>query len=400
MDNSEETIRQNRGEAMKKAIPLFVFVGFLLTSSAGMSAASEPCNKPLPVLFQQVSPAVVFISAISIDPFRLNNRVNTAVGSGIIFSDEGLILTNSHIVFGRQAIFVIFARYIAILDDGRRYPAILLGADPIYDLAILKIPNAPKDLHKAVLGDSSKIQIGDEVIAIGNPLGLEQTLTRGVISGVDRIIQETQMTLMLPLIQTDAAINPGNSGGPLVNLCGEVIGINTATMLEAQNIGFAVPINLAKKTIPELIKDGRVIRPWVGINGKYVEKDSMAILNVPFTEGFLIETIEPGSPAQKAGLRGGELPVMIASLEILLGGDIITHIDEIPIDSEETIVKISRSLRVGEKIAITYLRKRNEMKAEFTISERPIFPSDLPPSASSGLMPQSRRLRSGPPFSW
>ena len=323
----------------------------------------------------------------------MNNRVNTAVGSGIIFSDEGLILTNSHIVFGRQAIFVI-------LDDGRRYPAILLGADPIYDLAILKIPNAPKDLHKAVLGDSSKIQIGDEVIAIGNPLGLEQTLTRGVISGVDRIIQETQMTLMLPLIQTDAAINPGNSGGPLVNLCGEVIGINTATMSEAQNIGFAVPINLAKKTIPELIKEGRVIRPWVGINGKYVEKDSMAILNVPLTEGFLIETIEPGSPAQKAGLRGGQLPVMIASLEILLGGDIITHIDEIPIDSEEMIVKISRSLRVGQKMAVTYLRMGNEMKAELIISERPILPSDLSYGASSGLMPQSRRLRPGLPFSW
>ena len=378
---------------MKKAIPLFIFVGFLLTSSYGMSTTSEPCNKILPELFKQVSPAVVFISAISIDPFRLHNRVNTAVGSGIIFSDEGLILTNSHIVLGRQAIFVI-------LDDGRRYPVILLGADPIYDLAILKITDAPKDLHTAVLGDSSKIQIGEEVIAIGNPLGLEQTLTRGVISGMDRIIQETQMTLMLPLIQTDVAINPGNSGGPLVNLCGEVIGMNTATMSEAQNIGFAVPINLAKKTIPELIKEGRVIRPWVGINGKYVEKDSMAILNVPLTEGFLIETIEPGSPAQKAGLRGGQLPVMIASLEILLGGDIITHIDEIPIDSEEMIVKISRSLRVGQKMAVTYLRMGNEMKAELIISERPILPSDLSYGASSGLMPQSRRLRPGLPFSW
>ena len=378
---------------MKKAIPLLIFVGFLLISSAGMSTTSEPCNKLLPELFKEVSPAVVFISAISIDPFRLNNRVNTAVGSGIIFSDEGLILTNSHIVFGRQPIFVI-------LDDGRRYPVILLGADPIYDLAILKIPNAPNDLHKAVLGDSSKIQIGEEVIAIGNPLGLEQTLTRGIISGVDRIIQETQKTLMLPLIQTDAAINPGNSGGPLVNLCGEVIGINTATMSEAQNIGFAVPINLANNTIPELIKEGRVIRPWVGINGKYVEKDAMAILNVPLTEGFLIETIEPGSPAQKAGLRGGELLVMIGSLEILLGGDIITHINEMAIDSQETMVKIYRSLRVGQKMAITYLRMGNKMKVEFTIAERPILPSDLPSGASSGLMPQSRRVRPGLPFSW
>lgn len=378
---------------MKRTIALLFFVGFLLTSSVGISATSGLCNKPLPELFKQVSPAVVFISAISIDPFKLNNRINIGIGSGIIFRDEGLILTNSHVVSGRQAIFVT-------LDDGRKFPLILLGADPISDLAILKIPDAPKDLPKAVLGDSNEIQIGEEVIAIGNPLGLEQTLTRGIISGVNRIIEETQMPLMLPLIQMDAAINPGNSGGPLVNLCGEVIGINTATMSEAQNIGFAIPINLVKKTIPELIKEGRVIRPWVGVHGKLVEKDAMAILNVPLTEGFLIEAVEPGSPAQKAGLRGGELPVMVAGLEILLGGDIITHINEMAVDSPEMIVKIYRSLKVGEKIGIDFSRSGKKMKAEFIISERPILPSDLLSRTSSGLMPQAKPFRPGLPLSW
>ena len=151
---------------MKKAIPLLIFVGFLLISSAGMSTTSEPCNKLLPELFKEVSAAVVFISAISIDPFRLNNRVNTAVGSGIIFSDEGLILTNSHIVFGRQPIFVI-------LDDGRRYPVILLGADPIYDLAILKIPNAPNDagMRAQQLGEHglwlAVVEVGDVQDLVG-----------------------------------------------------------------------------------------------------------------------------------------------------------------------------------------------------------------------------------------
>jgi serine protease Do len=365
---------------MKNLLALLILVGFLFTSSVGISATLGPCNQTLPELFKKVSPAVVFISTISIDPFKLNNRVNTAIGSGFIFGDEGLILTNSHVVFGRQAIFVT-------LDDGRKYAGHLLGADPIYDLAILKIPNAPMDLPRAVLGDSSKIQIGEEVIAIGNPLGLEQTLTRGVISGVNRIIQETKMTLMLPLIQTDAAINPGNSGGPLVNLCGEVIGINTAVISEAQNIGFAVPINLAKKTIPELKKEGRVIRPWLGINGKYIQKDAMAILNLPLTEGFLIETIEPGSPAQKAGLRGGMVPVSIAGMEILLGGDVITHMNGKAVNSPETAVKIFHSLKVGQEIAIQYIRLGEKKNVNCVISERPILPQDLQQGSSSEFGP-------------
>jgi len=378
---------------MRKTITFLVFVGFLLPSCVGISATSGPCNKPFPELFTQVSPAVVFISAISIDPFKINNRVNTVVGSGFIFDDDGLILTNSHVVFGRQAIFVT-------LDDGTKYPATLLGADPISDLAIVKIPKAAKELPKAILGDSTKIQIGEEVLAIGNPLGLEQTLTRGIISGVNRIIQETQTPLMLPLIQMDAAINLGNSGGPLVNLCGEVIGINTAVMSEAQNIGFAIPINLAKGIIPELLKEGRVIRPWVGVHGKMVEKDSLAILNVPLTEGFLIETVEPGSPAQKAGLRGGELPVTVAGLDLLLGGDIITQINGMPIDSPETVVKIYRSLKVGQKVTVTYSRIGKKMEAEFIISERPILPSDLLSGSSSSLIPQVKQFRPGLPLIW
>ena len=376
----------------RKFIAFAVFTFFIFTSSTGVAGNSGPCAKSLPDLFKEVSPSVVFISAIRIDPFKLNNRVSIVIGSGFIFNDEGLVLTNSHVVFGQQNIFLT-------MDDGRKFPADLLGADPIFDLAVLKIPNAPKGLPKVNLGDSSEIKIGEEVIAIGNPLGLEQTLTRGVISGVNRIIQETQMTLMLPLIQTDAAINPGNSGGPLLNLCGEVIGINTATIIEAQNIGFAVPINLAKNAIPSLVRDGRIIRPWMGINGKYVEKDSVEMLKVPLVQGFLIETVEPGSPAQKAGLRGGEFPLTIAGMEILLGGDIITHVDGQAITSPDVIVKIYRSLKVGQKVRITHVRMGEKMETELVIPERPILPSDLA-QGSSSFLPQAGYLRSAPRLRW
>jgi len=240
----------------------------------------------------------------------------TTVGSGLIIKEDGLILTNSHLVFAHQTISVT-------LDDGRMVPAELLGADPLLDLAVLRIPAPAKGFPDISFGDSDKIEIGEEVLAIGNPFGLEQTLTMGVISGINRTLPTAPMTIRLPLIQTDAAINPGNSGGPLINRCGEVIGINTAMLGRAENIGFAIPINLAKRFLPQLIEKGRVIRPWVGVGGKYIKKELGEIINIPMVDGFLVETIDPASPAERAGLRKGYLPVTIGGNEFLFGGDII-----------------------------------------------------------------------------
>ena len=191
----------------------------IAATSAGIpdAAARSECTEPIPELFQRVSPSVVFISAIAINPFKLADRVSYSIGSGLITSKEGLVLTNSHVVFGHLAIAVT-------LDDGRTSKAELLGSDPILDLAALRIPVPPEGLPVATLGDSDAIRVGEEVVAIGNPLGLEQTLTRGVISGINRILPVSPMSLMLPLIQTDAAINPGSSGGPLLNRCERLLG--------------------------------------------------------------------------------------------------------------------------------------------------------------------------------
>ena len=364
---------------MKKCLVLILILTFSIITRIPQVKAGSDCTESIPELFDRVSPSVVYIAAVSIDPFKISGRVSTFIGSGFIISDDGLVLTNSHVVFGRQAIPVT-------LDDGSKTQAKLLGADPILDLAVLGIPVPPGGHPKAILGDSNAVRIGEEVIAIGNPLGLEQTLTRGVVSGVNRILPESPMSLMLPLIQTDAPINPGNSGGPLLNRCGEVIGITTSIMAEAQNIGFAIPINVAKNIIRELVDRGRVIRPWFGISGKLVKKELMRIINVPLVDGFLVETIEPGSPAQQAGVRDGGLPITIAGMEFLLGGDIITNINGQSLDEPEKFVELIRSFKVGDKVRLTLYRENETRMVEFSLPERPILPGDLRLSASGTVL--------------
>ena len=222
------------------------------------------------------------------------------------------------------------------------------------------------------------LQIGEEVIAIGNPLGLEQTLTRGVVSGMNRILPIAPMSLMLPLIQTDAAINPGNSGGPLLDRCGNVVGINTAGFMGAENIGFAVPINVAKAILPQLVEQGRVIRPWVGIRGKLVrKKEFVQIFTLPIDDGFLVETVEPGSPADQAGIKGGTFPVKIAEEEILIGGDIVVSANDQPFSDPENYENLIKTLKIGDKIRLEVFREGKQIPIDLAIVERPILLGDV-----------------------
>jgi serine protease Do len=312
------------------------------------------------------------ITGQSINPYRREGRVSHTVGSGFIVDAGGLVLTNAHVAFGRQSLRVT-------LDDGTVVPGRVLGADPIFDIAVVQIPKPDKGtLPTAPIGDSDKIRVGEDVIAIGNPMGLDQTVTRGIVSGMNRILPGTSMLFIEPMIQTDTPINPGNSGGPLFNRCGEVIGITTAMVEEAQNIGFAIPINLVKAVLPSLIKNGRVIRPWLGFDGTLISAEMKKLLNLPLADGLLVEAVEPGSPAEGVGMRGGHLQVTVGTTSILLGGDIVTSINGTRMDDPQKLAPTLRALTVGDKVKLTVYREGQVREVEFILPERPLMPSDLP----------------------
>jgi S1-C subfamily serine protease len=335
-------------------------------------ATAVACDSPLPTLYDEVSPAVVSITSISINPYDADHRLERALGSGVIIDPSGLILTNSHVVFGRQVLTVT-------LDDGTTLSGRFIGADPIFDVALISIPQPSKGtLPVAKLGDSASLVVGEEVYIIGNPLGLDQTLTRGIVSAVNRALPGAAWSLTEPMIQTDASINPGNSGGPMIDPCGRVVGITTAMLPDAQNIGFAVPVDLIKAVLPQLLDKGRVIRPWLGVQGQFVVPGLKDLLRLPLVDGFLVEAVEPGSPAEQQGLHGGMFELTIDGQPILLGGDIITEINGSPLNDPDKLAQTLDKLKVSSTLKLTVFREGKPQNVSLTLTERPILLWDMP----------------------
>ena len=326
------------------------------------------CDKSFADVFRQVSPSVVQIYAVSIDPFSLLHRVQHAVGSGFVVDDDGHVVTNAHLVYGASTIMIAMA-------DDEMLPAEIVGIDLLSDLATISLSEPYETLPKATLGTSAELSIGDEVIAVGYPFGIGKTATRGIVSGMERIMPFSTSSWMTPLIQTDAAINPGNSGGPLVNRCGEVIAVNTIGSSAGQNINFSIPIDTVEEYLPQLIERGHIVHQWHGINGTIVPMPMVFSFGIP--PGYIIETIEPGSPAEKIGLRGGNFPVIIGNNEFLLGGDVISEVNGIELTDMETVFRIARSLKVGDTITIKYFRDGYPQTAEVVLPERPNLPGDV-----------------------
>jgi len=330
------------------------------------AARADPCNESFAVLFERVAPTVVSIQATKINQAKPQRRFETVVGSGVLVERDGQILTNGHVVDGAASVTVT-------LDAGTKIPARVLGLDTVLDLALIKIDTATP-LPVARLGDSSALRVGDEVVAIGNPLGLEQTMTRGIVSGLNRVLPGLAEQA---LIQTDAPINPGNSGGPLLDRCGNVVGLNTFISDEAQAIGFTVPINSAKAVLRELREVGRVVRPWLGIEGREVDGRIVSIVKLPLVPGYLVEVVHAGSPAERAGVRGGHTSIVLQGEEYLLGGDIVTAIQGTPIRTQQDYATRVRTLRPGQRARVTVVRDGQSRELTITVGERPRLATDL-----------------------
>ncbi len=261
-------------------------------------------------------------------------------GSGFIFTPDGFILTNSHVVHNSVGIEVA-------LHDGSRYPARLIGDDPETDLAVIRI-DAP-NLIAAEIGDSASLQVGQLVIAIGNPYGFQATVTAGVVSAMGRSFRAQSGRLIDNMIQTDAALNPGNSGGPLVNSRGEVIGVNTAVILPAQGLCFAVPANTAKFVAGKLIKDGKITRSYIGVAGQEapIHRKVIRFFDLPTTHGVLVVGTEPNSPASIAGLQEG---------------DQIIAFDDKPVTTVDSLHRLLTEEVIGQEIMLTVLRRTEKLE--------------------------------------
>ncbi len=318
---------------------------------AEVSVSSDVLNvqSQVELIAEKISVAVVRITSTQnvVSPFFFQMIPQTGLGSGIIIREDGLILTNNHVIEDASDIEVT-------LSTGETYKAKVIGSDSVSDLALLKIEAS--NLPFVTLGDSSTVKVGQFVVAIGNPYGLDNTVSLGVVSAVERNI-DTGQTTMYGVIQTDAAINPGNSGGPLVDLEGKVIGINTMIYSEGQGLGFAVSSNTAKKVVDNLLKTGKVKWPFLGVQIVTMTQQVASYYGIPFREGALIVSVQTLSPAAKAGL---------------MKNDVIVSIDGKQVKTADDVVAIIRAHEVGEKMVLEVLRGESStpIKIEATLGSQ------------------------------
>ena len=349
-------------------------------SPAENVAAPATTGLSINSIYRRSAPGVVVVTATSttksanpIDPFAPPQTQQTqSLGSGFVIDKSGHILTNAHVVVGASKVDIGFS-------NGSSYPATVVGFDRSTDVAVLKVDVPQNALQPLPLGDSSKVQVGEPVVAIGNPLGEDRTVTAGIVSAVQRDISSLEPGIQIPgAIQTDAAINHGNSGGPLINNQGEVIGINSQILSDNPSnpesgsigIGFAIPINLAKNIAQQLIDNGKAVHTYLGIRGSVLTPTLARTLNLSVDHGVLVGQVEANSPAAKAGLRAGTTQATIDGQTLALGGDVITKIDGKTIRTFDDLSGTITTHKPGDTIQLEIVRGGKTMTVSVTLASR------------------------------
>ena len=326
--------------------------------------ATESETLSLMEIFEKAEPGVVRVNTIR------NQTMNETggVGSGFVFDKMGHIITNAHVIEGSTKTVVTFL-------DGRSYNAKIIGMDEYTDIGVIKVNADLKLLQPLSLGDSSNLNVGEPITAIGNPFGLSGSMTSGIVSQMGRLLPSGSGYSIPDVIQTDAAINPGNSGGPLLNMRGNIVGINTAiqsTTGEFTGVGFAIPSQTVAKIVPTLISEGEYKHPWIGISGRDIDPDTANVLGLKDALGFLIITVVENSPAADAGLIGSNKTIEVDGKEYPVGGDVIVAVDGMDVRKiDDILVHLQRVKTVGDEMNLEVLRDGRTTNVTVILQERP-----------------------------
>ena len=333
-----------------------------ITEAAGSEALDAEEQNNISVYRKNVGSVVNITSRVMTFDFFYGLVPQEGQGSGFVIDKEGHILTNYHVIADAREVWVT-------LHNRKKYKATIVGSDRAHDLAVIQIKAT--DLQPMTLGDSTNLQVGQKVYAIGNPFGLAGTLTRGIVSSI-RQVQEPDGMVIEEAIQTDAAINPGNSGGPLLNWHGEVIGINTmiaSSVGQSAGIGFAIPINTAKAVLNDLVTLGRVRRPALGVRTIPIDPEIAGELSLAADYGLLIVQAVPGGSADRAGLRGGSERAYLGNIPIMIGGDLIVAIDGEKVDSQQILAQVMNKHRAGDTVKVTIFRGKKQVEVSVVLGE-------------------------------
>ena len=369
------------GGAIGSVIVAVIFAVILITPHTTMKSEIIVSDKPIPnaigettpsysknlsliEIFEKSESGVVKVTVHRTDQVNGTN----GVGSGFVFDKKGHIITNSHVVKDAKKVVVTFL-------DGRSYNAEVIGFDKFTDIGVIKV-NADLSLLKPLaIGDSANLKVGEPIAAIGNPFGLSGSMTSGIVSQLGRLLPLGAGYSIPDVIQTDAAINPGNSGGPLLNMRGEIVGINTAIQSatgEFTGVGFAVPSQTIAKIVPTLIENGEYHHPWIGISGRDIDPDLAKVLDLNDAVGFLVITVVENSPASKAGMHGSNETVEIDGVKYPLGGDIILSVDGKQVRKiDDILVHLQRAKSIGDEMNLEILRDGRTTNITITLEERP-----------------------------